>query len=141
MQNQTSDDSVNNESTESLFAKAVRHHRYGELSKAEALYQAILIKAPNHTLTMKKYGVLSFQLSDYLLAERMFEQAYSMAPFEEQLSVNLVMCKIRLKKPAEALPVIEAILSNNSDSKIARDLRTQINTPVNETVADAADAV
>ena len=135
--------SAEQESIESLFSKAVRHHRYGELSKAEVLYQAILIREPNHALVMKKYGVLSFQLSDYLLAEQMFEEAYSLTPFDEQLSVNLVLCKMKLDKPEEALPVLEAILLNNPDSIVAKELNSQINTPVNEpdleTVSESED--
>ena len=125
---------IENQSIESIFSKAVRHHGYGELSKAEALYQSILVKEPNHIATMKKYGVLSYQFGDYLLAEQMFEEAYSMVSFDEQLSVNLVMCKMKLDKLGEALPVIEAILKHNPDSAAANSLRLQINEPNAEAI-------
>ena len=118
------------ESIDRLFAHAVQHHRYGELSKAEALYQAILKRDPNHLAAMKKYGVLSFQWDDFLLAEKMFEQVYEMGQFDEQLSVNLVMSKIKLDKTAEALPVIHAILRHNPESKAAIALSERLQMPL-----------
>lgn len=127
------------ESIETLFAKAVRHHRYGELSKAENIYQRILMEEPNHSAAMKKYGVLSYQLSDYLLAEQLFEEAYSMTPYDEQLSINLVMCKIKLGKREEALPVIQAILKNNPDSEAGKELYAQVNVPINIQHPEPAD--
>ncbi|MDH3327212.1 MAG: hypothetical protein OEM38_10905 [Gammaproteobacteria bacterium] len=117
------------ESLESLFAKAVRHHRYGELSKAEMKYKAILAREPNHIAAMNHYGVLSYQLDDFPLAEQMFEQAYSMVSFDEKLSVNLVSCKLKLDKPVEALSIVQVILANNPDSEIGNKLISKVQVP------------
>jgi len=123
-----------NESIASLISKAVRHHGFGELSKAEALYKRILVKDPDHLLAMKKYGVLAFQLGDYLLAEQLFDEAYAMAAFDEQLTVNLVLCKMKLDKLADALPLIQIILQHNPDNKLANRLRSEIALPASDLV-------
>jgi len=114
------------ESTASLFAKAVRHHRYGELSKAEALYKRILARDSNHPGAMKNYGVLCFQFDDFHLAEEMFEKAYASTPFDEKLAVNLLICKTKLDKPGEVLPIINAILTNNPENKTAKDIQARL---------------
>ncbi|HEX4793231.1 MAG TPA: tetratricopeptide repeat protein, partial [Humisphaera sp.] len=48
--------------SESAFALAVRQHRFGQLSEAEAGYRAVLAGSPTHAGALQMLGVLMVQI-------------------------------------------------------------------------------
>jgi tetratricopeptide (TPR) repeat protein len=69
--------------------QALEHHRAGNLSDAEAIYQNILRRDPHHVDALNLLGMLETQTGEFEAAEQHINQAIAKSPRNEQLHNNL----------------------------------------------------
>ena len=97
------------ESTD-LFARAVQHHRAGELAKAEQLYRHILNDHPEHTAAASNLGLILAGRGNLLQAEKLYRQALTIYPEFGDAHLNLGRLYTRLNKVNEAIASFKAAL-------------------------------
>lgn len=68
---------------------AVEHHQAGRLAEAEAIYQQILKREPNHADALHLSGVLAHQGGQYEMAARFIRRAISSKPVFPEAYCNL----------------------------------------------------
>jgi predicted O-linked N-acetylglucosamine transferase (SPINDLY family) len=66
--------------SQTLYLKAVQHHRAGELSQAEALYQQLLATNPKHADTLHMLGLVYYQTGRNAQAVAAISQALAISP-------------------------------------------------------------
>lgn len=64
----------------SLYDKAVRHHRSGEIQEAKRLYLELLKLDPGHVQTLNNLGVIYIQTRDFSSAQGALEKAIRLRP-------------------------------------------------------------
>lgn len=65
---------------QSYYLAAVQHHRVGQLTEAESLYQQVLSKQPNHADAHHMLGLVYYQTNRAALAVSHIEQAIAISP-------------------------------------------------------------
>ncbi len=69
--------------------EALRHHRAGELTKADDIYSAVLSKEPNHPDALHLSGLIAHQSGKQDRAIELIKRAVFMAPREYAFFLNL----------------------------------------------------
>jgi predicted O-linked N-acetylglucosamine transferase (SPINDLY family) len=72
-----------------LLQKAVGHHRAGQLSLAQALYQKILQVSPKHPDALHFLGVIAYQAGKYAMAVKLFDESIQVNPRHAEVYSNL----------------------------------------------------
>ncbi|MCD0463753.1 tetratricopeptide repeat protein [Roseiconus lacunae] len=87
--------------------KAIELHRAGELTEAEAFYQAVLQLDPDHADALQLMGVIAAQLGDLSLAVQRTELALSKYPEQPVTFNNLGNMLVELDRYDDAIKAYE----------------------------------
>ncbi len=87
---------------------AVRLHRTGRLTEAERAYRTALQADSEHAGLLHGMGVLCAQTGRMEEAASMLERAHAATPGDGEIRANLAQALLRLGRPGEALPHLQA---------------------------------
>ena len=84
--------------TQSLFRRALAHHKQGELSQAQTLYTDILKTQPRHADTLHFLWVIAVPTGDPQKAVELIERAIAIKPDDAQAYCNRGLALKALKQ-------------------------------------------
>ncbi|AFY64842.1 glycosyl transferase family 9 [Geitlerinema sp. PCC 7407] len=109
-------------------AIALEHHRAGQLSEAERLYQAVLQQEPEQADALHLLGVLAYQQGQWPAAVDYYQQALAQRPRSPEIYLNFGNVLRRQGLLTEALAAYEqaiALKPNYSEAHHSRGLTLQ----------------
>jgi tetratricopeptide (TPR) repeat protein len=93
------------------FDQAVSLHRQGRVPAAEALYQAVLARNPDHPGALYQLGIVRLQQGDFEDALPLIRRALDRDPDCCEARVNFGVALHALNRPAEALEHLERAIA------------------------------
>jgi len=105
-----------------LLQAAVAHHNAGQLAQAEATYRQVLQIEPAHPDANHNLGILAMQVGQPASALRYLENAWKIAPFNEQFCLALTDCLLTLDRSNDALRTINNAAPYQFNSSQAQHL-------------------
>jgi predicted O-linked N-acetylglucosamine transferase (SPINDLY family) len=87
----------------SVFARALEHHRCGQLAEAQAAYKKVLKKRPNHFDALHMLGVSEQQSGNSEAAARLLRRALLLDPQSAAVQSDLSTVLVALRRLDEAL--------------------------------------
>jgi len=88
---------------EQAFQTALRHQQSGDVRQAQALYQQILAKDPNHTQSLHMLGLLFLQLGQLEEGLQLLRRAAELEPQSPAIHNNLGNAFHMLARPEHAI--------------------------------------
>jgi len=98
---------------------AVQHHSAGQLSEAEAIYQQILIVAPEHPVALRLLGTVAHQMGKNDIAVDLMMKAIAINPGDVDAHCNLGVILHELGKFDEAVARYHKALAIQSNFAVA----------------------
>ncbi|MCW9034735.1 MAG: tetratricopeptide repeat protein [Rhodospirillales bacterium] len=99
-----------------LLNTAIQHHSSAQLSKAEAIYQQILVSQPDNPIALHLLGVTAHQNGNSAQAIDLITKALKINPRYAEAHSNLGLAHLSLGKPKEAAACFRKALSISPDT-------------------------
>ena len=103
-----------------LVAKALQHHRQGDLSRAEELYSRILERHPTHPDALHLRGVLACQRGQHAAGVAFITRAIEANPPRATYFLNRGIALRDLQRPLEALDDLDHAVQLEPHNEIGR---------------------
>lgn len=97
----------------------------GDLPQANAVFQALLARAPNHLVLLQSAGAVALKMKSSARAETLLSRALQLAPESAPTRRLLAQAVLALGQPARALAVLEPLLGKASTDADAFSLAAQ----------------
>lgn len=104
------------ESIESIFDKAIEHHKKGQLTEAEALYLEILQRNSNHLSSLVNLGIIYKARGDLETAIGLYKLGLSLEPNDSITAGNLCRALQQIDRLDEAIYYGKKALKNQPNS-------------------------
>jgi Flp pilus assembly protein TadD len=99
----TTKQSIDHETLDLFFQKALTYHRQNRLDEAIQMYQEVLLKNPKHVEALFNLSSAYVKMSNFSKAYPMIEKLNNMDPENPQILLNLAIVEIGLGRTQSAL--------------------------------------